>query len=167
MCGLGLYLDYSLEEANPQKLSDVKNVVSPQAQTEEDLLYENYAFVQVAQNLQDNPRQVERLLETLEKILGVELPTFDQVIVSGNTVTFEVNPLAVGLNASYVAEQANEHKAELEAETGLTFENSGIGREGCHVGLRMIDRSLTFTRVMKDNNQETIQEDICIHTVLD
>lgn len=39
----------SVEETNPQESSEVEDSMPPQAQTEEDLLYRNYAYVEVRQ----------------------------------------------------------------------------------------------------------------------
>ncbi|XP_060561184.1 receptor-type tyrosine-protein phosphatase N2-like isoform X2 [Ruditapes philippinarum] len=112
-----------VDEPKMEKKSDTDK--TEKAVKREDVVETNFAFIEMDQNL--TSKAVDKMIDTLEHVVTANPGSLNNYQVNGTKLKINVDPVLAGLNATKFAEQARDHKGELEKATGYKFEASGIG----------------------------------------
>lgn len=114
------------DDKREQEEQQTEESSNTETSTKPDIVDVNFAFVEMDQPLTTD--KTKKLLDALTKLVSVYPGTFAKNRVEGNKLKIDIdNPDRAGVNASEVAQLANEHKDELEKATGLKFLRAGIG----------------------------------------
>ncbi|XP_067141630.1 receptor-type tyrosine-protein phosphatase N2 [Centruroides vittatus] len=87
----------------------------------------SYTYLVIGKERKLTSSDAEKLVETLEQMLKLPRGIFSNVNVDDDQVTFKVNPNSQGLNASVVANKAEELSEQLKSAVGIEIQGAGIG----------------------------------------
>lgn len=114
-------------ESKEMKKGEKEKGVPPEVGTQYEAVDATYTYLLLEKGKKLTSSEAEKLVETLEQMLKLPRGIFSNVNVDGDQVTFKVNPNSEGLNASVVANKAEELSEQLKSIVGIEIQGAGIG----------------------------------------